>query len=136
MNSRLRDEEFLTLFNETLKLMVDCGVKNPRQAAVRFALANGAPRYAVSFERAYDVVCGMLRGQTFHKGENHLAMWRELTERVRLLVAESGISVARALEHVLTHCRASRYFMDERYAYRNSYRLAQRRRRRIERRFS
>jgi hypothetical protein len=46
-------------------------------------------------------------------------MWLEIARRVRELTVNGGVSVAQALDLVLTHCRASRFFISEHYAYAN-----------------
>lgn len=63
-NCQARDMELVKLYNETLKLMVDRGVKAPRRQALHFVLNNGHPRYYVSYKRAYEVVsnsCDMVK---------------------------------------------------------------------------
>ena len=133
-SNRWRDDEFVKLFNETLKLMIDCGATAPRREAIRFALANAQPRYDVQFKRAYDAVGRVLRGQRAACSVERQAMWEEMAGRVKMLM-EVGVSRARAVDHVLAHCRAGRIYLDEAYAYRYSYRAARERRDRIMKRF-
>ncbi|MBR1803647.1 MAG: hypothetical protein IJ775_01905 [Muribaculaceae bacterium] len=113
-----RDREFLEIYNQALELFIKQGVPNPKRLAVRWAISHGAPHYHVSYERAYKVINHIL-----HKGHNPLlpslqaCMWQEIAERVRELTESAGMSVARAVEFVLAHCRASRFFVTEHYAY-------------------
>lgn len=121
-----RDQEFLELYHPTLDTMIELGVPHPQMAAVTFTIANGAPHYHVDLENAYRRVCHMLKAEekarlnarTYDSetevglANNRLRrqMWAEITSRVRELLA-LGMSVERATEHVLTHCRASRFFI-------------------------
>ncbi len=134
-STKLRDNEFVTLFNETLKLMVDNGAAAPRREAIRFALACAAPRYDVQFKRAYDAVGRVLHGKRAALSRERQAMWEEMAARVKMLM-EAGVSRSRAVDHVLQHCRASRIYLDPKYAYRYSYRAARERRERLLRRFT
>ena len=59
-NCQARDMEFVALYNDTLKLMIDRGVAAPRREAIRFTIHNGHPRYHVSYKRAYAVVCQLI----------------------------------------------------------------------------
>ena len=112
-----RDEEFIRAYNEALSLMIRRGVAHPRRSAIRFTIYNTQPRYHVSFERAYVVVCRLLRlpvkpvPQTL-RGQ----MWLEIASRVAMLVDDRQVSIAAALEFVLANCRASRFFVSEQYA--------------------
>ena len=121
-----RDKEFLALYVPTLDTMIEQGVPHPQMAAVAFTIANGRPHYHVDLENAYRRVCRMLKAEektrsnarTYDsESEVNLAhdrlrrqMWVEITQRVRDLLKQ-GVSVERATEHVLTHCRASRFFI-------------------------
>ena len=142
-STKLRDNEFVTLFNETLKLMVGVGRRMaarpgaaaPRREAIRFALACAAPRYDVQFKRAYDAVGRVLHGKRAARSRERQAMWEEMAARVKMLM-EAGVSRSRAVDHVLQHCRASRIYLDPKYAYRYSYRAARERRERLLRRFT
>lgn len=51
-SKRERDAELVDLYRKTYKMMLRCGVEEPRDRAIEFALHNGTPRYNVSFERA------------------------------------------------------------------------------------
>ena len=116
-NCQARDMELVKLYNETLKLMVKRGVKAPRRHALHFVLNNGHPRYYVSYKRAYEVVCQLLRhGKTPRTTSLQVQMWQELAERVRALCQGGKMSIACAVEFVLEHCRASRFFITEDYA--------------------
>ena len=124
-----RDKELTRMFNDVLGEMMSAGVNNPWLSALRFTLEHGAPRYHVSFERAYRVVCDLLREGTTSLREGYqLAMWREVTERVKSLMESSGCSIARAVDVVLRECRASRFFISEAYARRHIYRARHERR--------
>ena len=117
VNCHARDMELVKLYNETLKLMIDRGVKAPRRAALHFVIYNGHPRYYVSYKRAYDVVCQLLRyGNTPRTSSLQAQMWQELAERVQALCQGGKMSIACAVEFVLEHCRASRFFITEDYA--------------------
>ena len=121
-----RDKEFLALYAPTLDMMIEQGVPHPQMAAVTFTIANGHPHYHVDLENAYRRVCHLLHAdekarqnaRTYDpETEVGLAndrlrrqMWVEITQRVRGLL-ETGMSVERATEHVLEHCRASRFFI-------------------------
>ena len=120
-----RDKEFLELYCPTLDLMIEQGVAHPHAAAAAFTIANGHPHYHVDLENAYRRVCHMLRAEektrsnarTYDPMQTGLVndrlrrqMWAEITCRVRNLLKE-GLSVERATEHVLLHCRASRFFI-------------------------
>ena len=123
-----RDKEFLALYHPTLDALLEQGlpIAKARQAAVEFTIANGHPRYHVNHENAYRRVCHMLKAsekhgngaRTFdHERKTGLAetrqrrhMWEEITQQVRELIAH-GLSVDRAVEHVLEHGRASRFFI-------------------------
>lgn len=123
-----RDKEFLALYHPTLDALLAQGMKESkaRRAAVEFTIANGHPRYHVDHERAYRCVCHLLRADEKKasnardyttEAEIGLAetrlrrqMWQEITDRVRCL-HQQGLSIDRAIEHVLEHCRASRFFL-------------------------
>ena len=123
-----RDKEFLALFNPTLDAFLDKGLPQAkaRRAAVEFTINNGHPHYHVDMERAYRCVCHLLAAEqkkasnartfrsvddkAFPKNRLRRQMWYEITARVMAL-KEQGLSVERALEHVLENCRASRFFI-------------------------
>lgn len=116
-NCQARDMELAKLYNETLKLMIDRGVKAPRRAALHFVINNGHPRYYVSYKRAYEVVRQLLRhGKTPRATSLQVEMWQELADRVQALCQGGKMSIACAVEFVLEHCCASRFFMTEEYA--------------------
>lgn len=117
-----RDRELTTMFNSVLDDMLTAGVPNAWDAALLFTLNHGTPHYHVSYDRAYRVVCALLRHDATTLRESpQLEMWREIAERVSALMASSGISVARAVDIVLRECRASRIFISENYARRHIY---------------
>ena len=121
-----RDKEFLALYGPTLDTMIEQRVPHPQMAAAVFTITNGHPHYHVDLENAYRRVCHMLKAEekarhnarTYDSetevGLSHdrlrRQMWAEITQRVRELL-QQGVSVERATEHVLTHCRASRFFI-------------------------
>ena len=97
-----------------------------RRAAAEFTIINGHPHYHVDCERAYRCVCHLLKdvqkrsnnARTFRTRENmglpkrrlRQQMWYEITQHVVNLL-DQGMSVESAIEHVLEHCRASRFFI-------------------------
>lgn len=123
-----RDKEFLELYQPTLDVLLEQGMSpsKARRAAVEFTIANGHPHYHVNHERAYRCVCHLLQAEdkkgngsrTYrNSGDMDLAngrlrrqMWFEITQQVRLL-ASSGMSIEHSIDHVLEHCRASRFFI-------------------------
>lgn len=123
-----RDKEFLALYHPTLDAMLEQGMNESqaRRAAVKFTIANGHPHYHVDHERAYRCVCHLLsandkkasNARTYRAiGDNAFAknrlrrqMWYEITRQVKEL-RDQGMSTNRAIDHVLEHCRASRFFI-------------------------
>ena len=123
-----RDKEFLALYNPTLDALLEKGMPEGKavRAAAEFTIANGHPHYHVDHERAYRCVCHLLMAEekkgggarTYRTGtemglpKNRLRrqMWYEITQHVRTLT-QQGMSVNSAIDHVLTHCRASRFFL-------------------------
>ena len=125
---RQRDKEFLALYHPTLDALLSQGMSasKARRAAVEFTIANGHPHYHVDHERAYRCVCHLLGAQdkkgcgarsfrTAHdmlltKSRLRQQMWYEITQRVGVLLGQ-GMSIDAAIDHVLEHCRASRFFI-------------------------
>lgn len=123
-----RDKEFLSLYHATLDAMLEQGMNEnqARRAAVKFTIANGHPHYHVDHERAYLCVCHLLsaddkkasNARTYRaiddtavaKNRLRRQMWYEITQQVKEL-RDQGMSVNRAIDHVLEHCRASRFFI-------------------------
>jgi len=122
-----RDQEFMELFNPTLDAMLKAGVPHASSEAAQFTILNGHPHYNVSHERAYRCVCRMLsaddkrsnNARTYaDSGDDAVdelsplrqQMWKEITARVVQLL-HRGMSVDNAVDHVLQHCRASRFFI-------------------------
>ena len=123
-----RDKEFLALYHPTLDALVEQGMPQgkARRAAVEFTIANGHPHYHVSHERAYRCVCRLLQAddkrgngaRTYRavddidlaKSRLRRQMWYEITQHVKVLTNQ-GVSVEKAIDHVLEHCRASRFFL-------------------------
>lgn len=125
---RQRDQEFLALYQPTLELLQAQGLPTGKaqRAAVEFTIAHGHPHYHVDHERAYRIVCHLLNAgqkkgngaRTYRTSEemglakNRLRqqMWFEIAQQVLKLQAQ-GMSVEQALDHVLVHCRASRFYI-------------------------
>ncbi len=123
-----RDKEFLALYHPTLDAMLEQGMNesHARRAAVKFTIANGHPHYHVDHERAYRCVCHLLSANdkkasnsrtyraiddnAFVKNRLRRQMWYEITRQVKEL-RDQGMSTNRAIDHVLEHCRASRFFI-------------------------
>lgn len=123
-----RDKEFLSLYHATLDAMLEQGMdeSQARRAAVKFTIANGHPHYHVDHERAYRCVCHLLNADdkkasnartyraiddtSLAKNRLRRQMWYEITQHVKEL-RDQGMSVNRAIDHVLEHCRASRFFI-------------------------
>ena len=123
-----RDKEFLELYQPTLDALLEQGIPltKARRAAVEFTLANGHPHYHVEYERAYRCVCHLMSAESKKGGgartyrtvegmglaKNRLRrqMWYEITRQVMAL-REQGLSVSQAIDHVLEHCRASRFYI-------------------------
>ena len=123
-----RDKEFLSLYHATLDAMLEQGMSESqaRRAAVKFTIANGHPHYHVDHERAYRCVCHLLNANdkdasnartyrdvddpAFAKNRLRRQMWYEITRQVKEL-RDQGMSTNRAIDHVLEHCRASRFFI-------------------------
>ena len=125
---RQRDKEFLELYHPTLDAMLEQGlpIGKARRAAVEFTIANGHPHYHVDHERAYRCVCHLLNAEqkkagnarTFRSNEElwlaksrlRQQMWYEIARQVAAL-RDRGLSIQNAIDHVLEHCRASRFFI-------------------------
>lgn len=124
-----RDREFLALYSPTLDALLQHGVPThkARRMAVEFTILNGRPHYHVDHERAYRCVCHLLAAcdkkasnaltyrtsadlECMAKGRLRQQMWHEIAQHVTQLTKE-GMSVASAIDHVLEHCRASRFFI-------------------------
>ena len=125
---RRRDQEFLALYHPTLDAFLAKGMSESkaRRAAVQFTIANGHPHYHVDHERAYRCVCHLINADQKHahnarsyrtgngaglpKRRLRQQMWYEITSRVSALT-DKGMSISEAIDHVLEHCRASRFFI-------------------------
>ena len=128
-NRMTRDSEFLDIYHEALQMMLAARVNNPRRAAIRCALQQGRPRYTVSFDRAYPVVCEIINKGTMPvKKAVKQAFWRELAQQVIVVRSHAPVSIAAALDFVLRNGRSSQFFVDEDYAYWNTYRASRERR--------
>ena len=123
-----RDKEFLELYRPTLDALLQKGIpeSKARRAAAEFTVANGHPHYHVDHERAYRCVCHLINADQKHahnarsyrtgngaglpKRRLRQQMWYEITCRVSALT-DKGMSISEAIDHVLEHCRASRFFI-------------------------
>ncbi|MBR5102366.1 MAG: hypothetical protein IK092_04520 [Muribaculaceae bacterium] len=119
---RCRDQEFLDFYNEALSLMLSKGVKGARKAAIDYTIHNARPKFYVNFERAYIVVCDILNKNRMPVTSPTMqAMWTEIAQLVRNLIGSSNMSISAALPLVLNNCRASRFYISEKYVYRYLY---------------
>lgn len=123
-----RDKEFLELYRPTLDALLQKGIpeSKARRAAAEFTVANGHPHYHIDHERAYRCVCHLINADQKHahnarsyrtgydaglpKRRLRQQMWYEITSRVSALT-DKGMSISEAIDHVLEHCRASRFFI-------------------------
>ena len=123
-----RDKEFLALYYPTLDALMEQGMSysKARRAAAEFTITNGHPHYHVDHERAYRCVCHLLsaRDKRGNGARNYRTreemglakrrlrqqMWYEITDHVSALTSH-GMSIETAIDHVLEHCRASRFFI-------------------------
>ena len=123
-----RDKEFLALYHPTLDALLERGMEESKakRAAVEFTIANGHPHYHVDHVRAYRYVCHLLKAEDkrgngsrtyrgnddtqFIKSRLRRQMWYEITDRVKPLLKQ-GLSVECAIDHVLEHCRATRFYI-------------------------
>ncbi len=124
-NRQLRDEEFLTLYHEAHNFLIEQGVKDARRQAIKFTIYHGHPRYNVSFDRAYPVICALIaQDKWLVAGALRREMWLDIASHVKAIINQQDISIAKALDFVLLNCRASRFYISEAYAWRNVYRAA------------
>ena len=123
-----RDKEFLALYQPTLDALMQQGMNESkaRRAAAHFTITNGRPHYHVDHERAYRCVCHLLHAadkkgshaRTFRSSNQptiavrrlRQQMWYEIAGHVQELMT-SGMSINSAIDHVLEHCHASRFFI-------------------------
>lgn len=119
-NCLARDKEFLELFNATYDFMLHNYVPDAFNAALQWAIEQGQPRYWLSFNRAYRVMCQMMAGETLHFiNPMRKRMWDELFGKVKALTGQHpSISTAQALAFVLEHTRPSQHFFTRRQAMR------------------
>ena len=119
-NCLMRNLELLSIYNEALHFMIKNHVPNPHQSALHWTLHNGTPRYCVSYKRAYSVICQLFAGQNIRiSSAIRKQMWLEIYHKVKaLLRLHPALSIAQALDFVLTHSRASRFFVSEQQARR------------------
>ncbi|MBP5498130.1 MAG: hypothetical protein J6X81_02010 [Muribaculaceae bacterium] len=113
-----RNREFYEIYHKTFKEFLDAGTAHPRVRAVSFAVEHGNPHYHVSLERALHVVPRILKGDKSILKRKSLQeqMWLEIAQKVRALLKEDGMGLKQAICFVITHCRASRFFITADYA--------------------
>ncbi len=113
-----RDKEFMEIYRSVFKEYLAANVPDARLRAINFALQNGRPRYHVGLDRAMRVVPLLLKGcQSPLKAQSMQdRMWREIAAKVGALRAGDELGIKQAIEFVLTHCRASRFFISVGYA--------------------
>ena len=133
---QMRDKEFLDMYHEALMLMTSSGVTDARRAAILYTIYNGKPHFHVSYERAYLLVCRILKsGNVPIQNPRLRAMWGEIAGHVRHLVYDRGISISMAVEFVIANCRASRFYISEEYGWRHTYEASRERKRALLSRF-
>ena len=119
-NCLARDKEFLSIYNDAFNFMIENRVPDPHNRALHWTIENGQPHYNLSYSRAYRVVCQMITGDRI-AFNSHLRqmMWSEICKKVKSLTTlHPDLSIAKALEFVLLHSRASRFFVTPRQAER------------------
>lgn len=119
-NCLARDKEFLSIYNDAFNFMIENRVPDPHNRALHWTIENGQPHYNLSYSRAYRVVCQMLTGDRI-AFNSHLRqmMWSEICKKVKSLTTlHPDMSIAKALDFVLLHSRASRFFVTPRQAQR------------------
>lgn len=114
----MRDNEFMAAYRQVLDLMLEQGVPDARRAAIDFTVLHTQPHYHVSFDRAYIVVSNIINSNYNPvKPSLQAHMWEEIARKVQNLLICKRLSISRALQFVLEHCRASRFFITPQYAY-------------------
>ena len=114
-----RDRQLTELYCEIYDNLRKRQVKNLRKVALSIALATGTPRYHVGFDRAYVVVPKLLENSDSVSFKSSVTrdMWLDITARVRCLMSQDKMTIAKALNIVLEQCRASRFFLTENHAW-------------------
>ena len=114
-----RDRQLTELYCEIYDNLRKRQVKNLRKVALSIALATGTPRYHVGFDRAYVVVPKLLENSNSVSFKSSVTrdMWLDITARVRCLMSQDKMTIAKALNIVLEQCRASRFFLTENHAW-------------------
>lgn len=114
-----RDRELTELYCEIYDHLRARRVKNLKQMALSIALATGSPRYHVGYDRACIVVSQLLNTDKplQLKSSVNRAMWNEVAQKVKCLMAGGKMSMAQAIPIVLEQCRASRFFLTEQHAW-------------------
>lgn len=109
---RRRDALLVALYLEAYSMMRRKRVANPRKAAVRWVLRHGQPRYHVGYMSALRTLGLMAKGlKPCREEAAAYEMWHELRQRVDDMQRQLAVSRAKAVEYVLEHCRASRFFI-------------------------
>lgn len=81
---------------------------------LRWAMRACKPRYHVSYERAYRVVCSLLAGRSPGVStEQRMMMWREIAAKAKSLIDATGCSISKAVEAIVENGYASRLFVTE-----------------------
>jgi len=114
-----RDRQLTELYCEIYDNLRKRRVKNLRQVALSIAISTGTPRYHVGFDRAYIVVPKLLNGDNniHFKSNVNREMWLDLTKKVKYLISQGKMSIAKAIDIVLEQCRASRFFLTPEHAW-------------------
>ncbi len=116
-----RDSE---LWDLTKKIYADlylAGVENAWELAAKFATRFGKPKFYVSYDRAYRVCCALANRQELLEIPSLQNFWRDFYNKVDYLTLHSDISIAKAVEIVLEHCRADRFHLSDDYVKRHIY---------------
>ncbi|MGM9869319.1 MAG: hypothetical protein ACI30R_06805 [Sodaliphilus sp.] len=133
-NCLKRNQEMLSIYNEALHFMIKNRVPNPHKSALHWTLHYGTPSYCVSYKRAYAVMCQLFAGHSIGLASPmRKQMWHEIYHKVdALLKLHPSMSIAQALDFVLSHSRASRFFVTEQQARRSISNCRKRRSRNLQ----
>ena len=114
-----RDRQLTELYCEIYDNLQKRRVKNLRQVALSIAISTGTPRYHVGFDRAYIVVPKLLNGDKDFdfKSNVNREMWLDLTKKVKYLITQGKMSIAKAIDIVLEQCHASQFFLTPDHAW-------------------
>lgn len=114
-----RDRQLTELYCEIYDNLQKRRVKNLRQVALSIAISTGTPCYHVGFDRAYIVVPKLLNGDKDFdfKSNVNREMWLDLTKKVKYLITQGKMSIAKAIDIVLDQCRASQFYLTPNHAW-------------------